>query len=140
MDIDANQENNNIKLDIVVDGINIFSTTACKETKTINYKIDDAQANHAIQLVLSGKTRHHTKIDAHGKIESDIFFNLTRIEFDEINVSEIFCLGKECYTHSFNNPNIETFVDEFYGMIGCNGTVNIQFETPIYLWLSQHFN
>lgn len=139
MDINANQENNDIVLDIVVNGINIFSSTACVETQTINYEIDDTPNSHSVQITISGKTQQHTIIDNQGNIESDIFFNLTRIEFDEINVSEIFCLGNECYTHSFNDSTVNTFVDEFYGVMGCNGTVDIQFETPIYLWLSRHF-
>jgi hypothetical protein len=28
--------------------------------------------------------------------------------------------------------------DEFYGIIGCNGTVDIAFDTPISLWFIKH--
>jgi hypothetical protein len=41
------------------------------------------------------------------------------------------------YTHNFNSTGPST-QDKFYGELGCNGTVTVKFNTPIYLWLLEH--
>ena len=140
LSINANNEASDINIKVLIDNQQIFESVATTQIQSITYEIDDHPRLHNLQIVMSGKSRRHTKVNKQGEIESDVFVELTSLEFDGISVSEIFCLGKECYTHSFNNPTAEPFLDEFYGIIGCNGTVDLQFETPIYLWLSQYFN
>lgn len=140
LDIVANCNNDDIICDVIVDNTTIFSTSACTELQSIHYEISDDIGHHNVQISMKGKQYYHTVVDNQGNVQSDIFFEIKKLEFEEVNVREIFCLGKKCYTHSFNNPKAESFVDEFYGTIGCNGVVNIEFETPIYLWFLSYFS
>ena len=79
-------------------------------------------------------------MDSNGQITSDIFFTINRLEFEELDMRKLFCLGQRSrHRHSFNSTQPE-FDDEFYGDIGCNGTVFIPFSTPIYLWLSNNLD
>jgi hypothetical protein len=64
---------------------------------------------------------------------SDCAVIVEKILLDDIDVTEIYCAGLECYTHN-NNGSTEDVVDEFYGYIGCNGTVEISWYTPMNLW------
>ena len=43
----------------------------------------------------------------------------------------------DIYRHDYNGTT-DPFDDEFYGEMGCNGTVSLKFTTPIYLWLLEN--
>lgn len=113
----------------------LFSSTATATPQTMVYEIDDAPTEHVLSLVMTGKNHTHTIVDDNGNIVEDIYFKLNKLEFDQLDMTQIFCQGKLCYTHSFNSSRPQ-LLDEFYGIIGCNGTVKIEFFTPIYLWLN----
>lgn len=140
MDLVANCNNDEVIVSVFVNNTKIFSSPARTDLQTINYVIDDAPSSHSVQIVMSGKEFRHTVFNQQEEIESDVFFTMPRVEFDGVNVTDIFCLGKKCYTHSFNNSDLDLFVDEFYGILGCNGTVEIQVETPVYLWFLNYFD
>lgn len=138
LDISANANCADIVLDVYVNTTNIFQLTAQQKIQTIIYDIDESPADHELKLVMSGKTSEHTIVDDNGQITSDIFFIVNRLEFEELDMKEIFCLGRRSrHRHSFNSAEPE-FDDEFYGEIGCNGTVFMPFSTPIYLWLGNN--
>ena len=140
LDFSANKKCEDIVLEVYLDQNKLFQSTAQTTTQTIIYDIVEVPANHELKLVMSGKNCTHTKLDSNGKILSDIFFKINRLEFEELDMTEVFCSGRRSrHRHSFNSTQPE-FDDEFYGVIGCNGTVFIPFDTPIYLWLSKNFN
>lgn len=140
LDFLANTNCDDIILEVYLDQHKLFQSTAQTITQTVVHDIDDAPGNHELKLVMSGKNRTHTKLDSEGKILSDIFFKIDRLEFEDLDMKEVCCLGRNSrHRHSFNSTQPE-FDDEFYGEIGCNGTVFIPFDTPIYLWLSENFD
>jgi hypothetical protein len=140
LDFSANTDCKDIVLEVYLDQHKLFQSTAQTIIQTVVHDIDDTPGNHELKLVMSGKNRTHTKLDSEGKILSDIFFKIDRLDFEELDMKEVFCLGRiSRHRHSFNSTQPE-FDDEFYGEIGCNGTVFIPFDTPIYLWLSENFD
>jgi hypothetical protein len=88
---------------------------------------------------MSGKTHQHTVVEADGSVSSDSSILISRLEFEDIDMMLVFCQGLTCYQHNHNDPNRPVELDEFYGYIGCNGVVDIEFDTPIYLWFNKHF-
>ena len=135
LDISANADCIDIMLEVYINNTNIFQTTAQQKIQTIGYDVDEASADHELKLIMSGKNFKHTVVDNNGQITSDIFFTINRLEFEELDMKELFCLGRRSrHRHSFNSTQPE-FDDEFYGEIGCNGVVTMPFSTPIYLWL-----
>lgn len=140
LDFSANENCEDIILEIYLDQTKIFQSTAQTKQQTVVYNFDEDNAHHEFKLVMSGKNRKHTTVDSNGKIVSDIFFKIDRLEFEELDMWDVFCLGRRSiHRHSFNSTQPE-FDDEFYGTIGCNGTVIMPFETPIYLWLSENLD
>ena len=85
---------------------------------------------------MKNKTTEHTKIDEQGNIVSDACLTITNLAFDEIELKQI-VVDKAVYTHDFNGTQPET-QEKFYGAMGCNGTVSLQFSTPMYLWLLEN--
>jgi hypothetical protein len=140
LDISANVDCTDIELGVYINNDKIFQTTAQKQIQTIIYDIDEDSADHELKLVMSGKNRTHTIVDNKGQIINDICFTINRLEFEELDMHGVFCLGKRSrYRHSFNSIQPE-FDDEFYGNMGCNGTVFMPFSTPIYLWLADNLD
>lgn len=97
---------------------------------------DNVDAEHTLTLTLKNKLPQHTQISETGEIESDSVINISDILFDQIPVESIF-LNQACYRHDFNGtkPMIE---DKFFKCMGCNGTVELRFSTPLYLWLLEN--
>ena len=100
-------------------------------------EFDDADdQSHVLEFVLSGKTIEHTQITDQGEITSDVTVRIQNISFDDIEISQMFSELAE-YHHDFNGTQ-PAVVERFYGEMGCNGTVRLQFTTPIYLWLLEN--
>ena len=140
LDISANQDSNDIRLEIYFNDDRLASLSATTKKQTITYDVSDDVNDHVLKLVMAGKNQAHTVVsDDTGEIVEDLCFSVDRLEFEEIDVKEIFCLGNPCYTHDFNSTQ-DRFLDEFYGILGCNGIVEFKFSTPIFLWLDNYFS
>jgi hypothetical protein len=61
---------------------------------------------------------------------------VTEISLDEIDCIQI-VQNLAVYRHNLNGngPEIE---DQFFGDLGCNGSVELKFTTPVYLWLLEN--
>ena len=108
-----------------------------KEDQKITVELEDQDgAEHELRLVLKNKASVHTQVDEHGNIVADARLLITDIAFDEIRLGHMF-VEQAVYTHDFNGTDA-TIQDQFYGDLGCNGTVSLKFATPMYLWLLEH--
>lgn len=134
LDITANGNSQDVVLEIYLNQSKIFNTTADNQIHTVCLDISEDPADHVLTVKMNGKNRTHTVVDSNGSIVQDVYFEISRLEFDGLDMKDFYCLGKQCYTHSFNSARPE-ILDEFYGAMGCNGVVNLEFSTPIYLWM-----
>lgn len=107
-------------------------------TEIIEFKHDfvDDEADHKLQIVMKNKTNEHTQVDDSGNIIKDACLNIKNLCFDEIELGYVFT-ELAVYRHDFNGSQ-ETIKDKFFGTMGCNGTVSLEFSTPIYLWLLEN--
>jgi len=102
----------------------------------IKIDIDDADGDHELRLILKNKKATDTKIDEQGNIVSDATLSISNLAFDEIKLGHM-VTKLATYTHNYNGTK-ELTQDQFYGEMGCNGTVSLGFTTPIYLWLLEN--
>jgi len=102
----------------------------------VTMTMPDVDGSHELRLVLKNKTQAHTQIDEQGTIVSDATLTIKNLSFDEISLGHMFT-ELATYTHDFNGTK-ETAQGRFYGEMGCNGTVSLKFNTPIYLWLLEN--
>ena len=102
----------------------------------IKIDIDYADGDHKLRLILKNKTETHTKIDEQGNIVSDATLSISDLAFDEIKLGHM-VTQLATYIHNFNGTK-ELTQDQFYGEMGCNGTVSLGFTTPVYLWLLEN--
>lgn len=123
-------------LEAWIDNQKFFDTDHIQIAQQVAVDIADDDAVHSFRLILKGKQPQHTVIDASGQIVSDAMLTITQVALDGIQLGHMFA-ELAVYTHDFNNTAPMT-QGKFYGQMGCNGTVELQFSTPIYLWLLDH--
>jgi hypothetical protein len=121
---------------VLVDNIEIFNGLV-DELQHVTHHLDDSiEIDHTIQFILDGKLSKHTQLNEDGDIVHDVRLKITDLAFDEIPLGQIFS-EKAVYTHNFNGTGAES-QHRFFGEMGCNGTVTLEFYTPIYLWLLEN--
>lgn len=126
-----------LDLRVVLDGQVQWQGSPDTDAQKISMELNDADdESHVLEFVLSGKTPEHTKITEQGEITSDVTVRIENIAFDDIDVTQIVSELAE-YHHDFNGTQ-PFIIDHFYGEMGCNGTVRLEFTTPIYLWLLEN--
>jgi len=128
-----------IFLDISLNDTVITSNSFVKDTQQYTIEFDDTEeyTTQCITVAMRGKTQQHTILD-NDKIVIDVHAMITHITIDEIDVTDLYAQGTPCYYHvgSNNNKNGPMIVDEFYGFIGFNGSVNLEFTTPMWQWFN----
>jgi hypothetical protein len=120
-------------LEIWADDQQIFNSDHVTDVVLIDHVLSLSEGEHSLKFVMKGKTAEHTKIDESGHIVSDARLTIKNLEFDEIALGHMFT-EIAVYTHDFNGAGQST-QDKFYNEMGCNGTVEFKFSTPIYIWL-----
>jgi len=130
--------NNTIALGlrVVLDQVTIFENAHVTETVQLHHEMSDADGEHELTFELFGKTPDHTKITETGEIVSDALLAVNNISLDGIDLDQI-VQSLAVYHHDFNGSQAP-LNDQFYGTMGCNGTVSLKFTTPIYLWLLEN--
>jgi hypothetical protein len=120
-----------------VDDQCIFKTDHVTETVKVSYDLpEEDDAPHSLRLIMSGKTHKHTWVDDDGNITQDARLSVSNVCFDEIELGQVF-LDRAIYTHNFNGTG-ESVNDQFFGEMGCNGTIELKFSSPVYLWLLEN--
>ena len=107
-----------------------------QDKQLINIDMSDVDGEHTLELILKNKKPTDTKIDDDGAIVSDATLTISDLAFDEIKLGHM-VTELATYIHNFNGTK-ELTQDQFYGEMGCNGTVSLKFTTPIYLWLLEN--
>jgi len=102
----------------------------------VSISVADKDAEHVLKLILKGKCSDHTTVDSDGNILSDTVLTISDLAFDGIVSGQIMC-DNATYVHDFNGSG-ELTEQQFFGTMGCNGTVALNFSTPIYLWLLEN--
>lgn len=126
-----------LSFEVFWDGVSQAHCFHIRETEHVEIELDDTlEAEHNLEIVMSGKTQDHTKLDEQGNIVKDALLKITDVSIDEVDVS-LLLYTLATYSHDFNGTADHTRVP-FHGLLGCNGIVSFKFSTPYYLWLLEN--
>lgn len=124
-------------------GIEIWLNSQCllnieHVTQPLSFKhvASSQSAQCQLDIVMKNKLPAFTTVDEQGQIVKDARLKISDLCFDQIPLGQVL-VNQAIYTHDFNGSGSST-QQKFYGEMGCNGTVSLAFETPIYLWLLEH--
>ena len=123
-------------VEILLDQKSVFSADHVKQDTKFSCKVNDEDGNHCIQFVLKNKKPEHTQLDTQGNIIQDARLVIKDVAFDEIMLGQTF-IDHTVYTHDFNGTQ-EPVQERFYGEMGCNGSVTLEFTSPVYIWLLEN--
>jgi len=123
-------------LEAWIDDHKFFDLAHVTSSQEISTEINNDQAEYVLRLIMKNKTPACTKVNDAGEIVQDARLVIEDIAFDDIKLGHLFT-ELATYTHDFNGTGAETW-EKFYGEMGCNGTVRLEFATPIYFWILEH--
>ena len=105
------------------------------ETEITHYFTNDCMECELV-LEMFGKRPEDTKINTTGVIISDALLSLTNISINDLQLTNFMYILAEYY-HDCNGTQPPASY-RFFGSMGCNGIVRIDFRTPIDLWLHEY--
>jgi len=126
----------NLGMEIWIDDQQIYNNNSVTDTVTFEHNFPDVDGDHVLKFLLKNKTADHTKISETGEILQDARLIVKNIAFDEIELGYMIT-ELATYTHDFNGTGIPT-QQKFFSELGCNGTVELKFSTPLYMWLLEN--
>jgi hypothetical protein len=91
----------------------------------------EGDADHYLQIRLTGKEDQDTIVSADGIIEKDMLLNIVEVEIDDIELEFL------KWSHSVYTPDVpqEGFPSNMHVNLGLNGTYEIKFSSPFYIWI-----
>jgi hypothetical protein len=120
-----------------VNDVKFYDINHVTGPQQISMKINDADdQSHVVKFVMKNKTDANTQVDDAGAIISDARLRVIDVAFDEVVLGNMLT-EHAVYTHDMNgHGSLAQY--KFYGEMGCNGTVSLEFTTPMYLWLLEN--
>ena len=113
--------------------------TASDETFYVQFSAElDTGIDHVLKVRLENKTPLDTVVQD-GAIVSDMLLNIVSIEVDDIDLGAILWTHSHYYTdhpHKVNDQ-IVTHLDRCVNL-GWNGSYQLKFDTPFYIWLLEN--
>ena len=134
--IDSSDKKIPLGTEVWIDNTCVINVEHVDRVVCFSHQLADDDGEHELRIVMKHKTADHTDVNESGEIVRDARLVIVDIKFDEIALGHIF-LEKTIYTHDFNGSG-DAVEDQFFGEIDCNGTVNLKFTTPAYLWLLEN--
>jgi hypothetical protein len=137
LDISSTDAAAALGIQVWVDDLCVHQHIHVSENYHVQYEInDDEEKSHLLKIVMTGKTAAHTQLDADGNIVKDVMLSIRNIAIDGINIDKL-VHRLATYQHNFNGTQPQCS-DKFFGFMGCNGSVTLEFTTPGHLWLLEH--
>lgn len=135
--IEAQSSGTDLCLEVKFNNITRFKKILSTELEKISFEFDDTDDNkQVLEITMSGKQTEHTVLDNAGNIVKDCLININNVSFDQILLGQLF-FDQAVYFHNYNGTT-EEVQDKFFGTMGCNGTVRLEFFSPVYAWLLQN--
>jgi hypothetical protein len=137
LDVFNASQSHNIAIELHLDQTKFFDHQISPGTHHVVYEFDGDAAKHCFSIVMKGKTHSDTQIDQQGHIIQDAIISIKNLAVDHVNIDQL-AWNLAQYTHDGNGTEPAQTQHRFYGDLGCNGRVQLEFSCPIYLWSLQN--
>ena len=129
-------EAHNMGIELWLDQTKFFDSNLSPGTFHVVHNFQTEEQEHNFKIVLKNKNDSNTTINEAGDIVTDSIIDIKNFKIDEIEIDQLFN-KLSVYRHN-NNGHSELSEHKFFGHLGCNGTVEFKFASPIYLWLLEN--
>ena len=111
---------------IIIDTNHVIEPQTVKTTQYLE------TGEHDLKLSLFNKSIEHTTLDKNNNITHDARLVVKNLYINQQQLDQVL-YENSTYYHDFNG-NANQIQDRFYGQLGCNGTVELKFKVPSYIW------
>jgi hypothetical protein len=119
------------------DGEKIYDGSPNDTAQAVVHEFDDdVEREHCVEFEMSGKLSDHTQVTESGEIVEDRTILITDVTIDDIELGYLF--NQITQYHHDRNGTVDPVIDNFYGVMGCNGRAEFKFSSPVYLWLLEN--
>jgi hypothetical protein len=126
-----------LSLQVKLDELTVWQGPVATDWQDIQCEFDDSKDSaHCLEISMTGKLPEHTQIDEQGNIVADRMILIRDLALDDIVLNQVFY--DQAQYHHNNNGNTENIAQQFYGDMGCNGHVRLNFSSPVYMWLLEN--
>ena len=115
-----------------IDDKTIANVKHVSEPQTVKATLDLEEGEHVLKLRLLNKSIEHTTVDKENNIIQDARLIIQNLHINQQKLDQVLYTNST-YFHDFNG-NADQIADKFYGELGCNGTVELKFNVPSYIW------
>jgi hypothetical protein len=136
MDVVNDSRARNLALEAWIDDQLFFDNLITPGRHHVLHESHLADGSHRLQLVLKQKTQENTRVDDDGIILSDDLLRIQNLRINDLDMEQLIWNNAR-YIHDGNGSHKE-IVDEFFGDMGCNGRVELEFDSPFYLWFLEN--
>jgi hypothetical protein len=134
--IDSSDRTIPLGTEVWIDDTCVINVEHVGKIEYFSHELVNNDDEHELRIVMKYKTPDHTDVNEAGEIVRDARLLISDVKFEKISLGHTF-IEKTVYTHDFNGSGNEV-QDQFFGEMGCNGTVSLKFTTPAYLWLLEN--
>jgi hypothetical protein len=126
-----------LSLEFLIDNHVMWSNSCLSGPETVRVIMDDSNHTmmHTMMFRMQGKTWQHTKIVDDVMLEDHVIY-LRDLTVEGVLIQPVL-ENTARYDHDFNGSSCRV-QDKFFGVMGCNGEVSMEFSTPIFLWLLEN--
>lgn len=125
-----------VEIEVLLDNCVVYDNPLLTKEESIKIELPDDECEHSLKIILKNKTTEYTVLDSLGAIVQDVNLAISNIRFDNVALNYN-SLQTAIYTHDCNGTD-QLKAHKFYSEMGCNGTVELKFTTPVYIWLLEH--
>tara|TARA_R110000822_G_scaffold117869_1_gene250369 strand:- start:44 stop:478 length:435 start_codon:yes stop_codon:yes gene_type:complete len=122
-----------LSFSVVLNDKTIIDITHVDQETPIKFSIDIDEGDHELKLIMKNKLVENTTVDENNNIVKDVCLGISNFSIDNIELNNSI-IENTIYHHDFNGT-ADPIEDQFYGSMGCNGTVVLKFSSPVYIWL-----
>lgn len=131
--IDTNDPGAELGMEVWLDDRCVLDCKHIVSWMVVKFAVDEQPGQHQIRFVMKNKQQQHTVLDSAGTIIKDSCLLISDFCFDNIKIDQLF-IEQAQYWHDFNGTQPSS-AHAFFGTLGCNGTVILDFDTPVYPWI-----
>ena len=119
--------------DELIEDFEIVERKSKGESKVLEFTRPLVEGTHHIKVQYLDKEIPDTKVADDGTILDDHLVNIDEIEIDEIELGYLTYSKGEFFPDNTKRPELPNRITEIINL-GYNGTWQIEFESPTYIW------
>jgi len=112
-----------------------YNEVIAKPTNAVVELNDAADKTHIVRIHLRNKCADDTEVDKAGNIVNDVLLHINDIKLNGISINTKM-YHNPIYVHN-KNRDIDRITDQYVGVMGFNGYIELLITSPAAMWIAE---